>query len=66
MTARLPKTDVCSIPFVQDVSSVFPITERRDMGLYEMPMPMSLLGVMSPPPCFCSLCGGVVRYFCVF
>ena len=44
MTARLPKTDVCSIPFVQDVSSVFPITERRDMGLYEMPMPMSLLG----------------------
>ena len=25
-------------------SSAFAITERRDMGLYEVPLPMSLLG----------------------
>ena len=25
-------------------SSVFSITERRDMGLYEVPLPVSLLG----------------------
>ena len=25
-------------------SSVFPITERRDMGLYEVPLSMSLFG----------------------
>ena len=26
----------------------------------------SLISVMSPPPCLCSLYGGIVRYFIVF
>ena len=35
---------VCSAVTVECFSSVFAITERRDMGLYEVPLSMSLLG----------------------
>ena len=35
---------VCSAVTVELFSSVFAITERRDMGLYEVPLSVSLLG----------------------
>ena len=35
---------VFSVCIVRLFSSVFAITERRDMGLYEVPLSVSLLG----------------------
>ena len=40
----VPGMFVCSSFLIRLFSSVLAITERRDMGLYEVPLSVSLLG----------------------